>query len=101
MHNKVHENRQWDNLTPDFDVENHVCIGRTVENTREAQATIFCTRDEGSISVTMINDEVPLALKYFALEALSGNPVFCRISSTGDWFADAKGPSDKAESEGQ
>jgi hypothetical protein len=95
--NKAQGARQWDNRILDFDGEDYVCIGRTARYSLKANAYIMYELEKASIDVTMINDEVwvPLARAYFALEALKGSPMFCQISTMGDWSVEASVPDDK------
>ena len=95
--NKAKNDCQWDNRILDFDGEDHVCIGRTKENSPEAYGEIFYVLDKVPVGVTMVNDEVwvPLAQSFLALEALNGNPIFIQISSTDNWSVDAKEPTEK------
>lgn len=90
----MNEEYPWDNRILDFDGENHICIGRTAVNNSQASARITYLLEEVEISETMINGEVwvPLSRAYLALEALDGEPIFCRIIMNGNWSADAPAP---------
>lgn len=86
--------KEWDNRILEFDGEDFVCIGRTFERSLKAEAEISYQLAKVSVELIGINDEiwVPLAQLFMALEALNGNPVFCKNDSDEDWSVNAPVP---------